>query len=246
MTGPLDPAREDALMPALLAAGLQAWIENAETGGRYKIDPPPAAKPALHARLRLVLDEATEDESHWGFRAIASTSAVAVISRIRTASTMSGIDPASPGRRLILLRRSSWGLGPKTIEVVAAFTAAGGRTATITDDDIATFDALRVLAAEAIGVRGVARSCCAASTSTLLQSLDIGGNGAVAVVDVTAGSTTEEPRCGTPISPVRRTDEPPAGAVNPRKTPSDSDASNSDSTSASGLTSGGDSISDAG
>jgi hypothetical protein len=150
LAGPLDPVREDELMPALLAAGLQAWIvENAAPGRLHKIDPPPAARPALHARLRLVLDEATEDESHWAFRAIASTSAVAVISRIRSASTMAGLDAATPTRRLILLRRSPWPRGPKTAEVVNALTAAGGRAVSPNDDDIATMHALRVLAAEA-------------------------------------------------------------------------------------------------
>lgn len=149
VAGPLDPSREDELMPALLAAGLQAWmVENAAPGRQYKIDPLPAAKPALHARLRLVLDEATEDESHWAFRAIASTSAVAVISRIRSAATMAGLDTAAPGRRLVLLRRSPWPRGPKTAEVVDACTTAGGRTVSPSDDDIVTMHALRVLAVE--------------------------------------------------------------------------------------------------
>ncbi|HKD96323.1 MAG TPA: DUF87 domain-containing protein, partial [Micromonosporaceae bacterium] len=173
---PLDPGWEDQLMPALLRAALRAWVvENAASGRQYKIDPPPSAKPALHARLRLVLDEATEDESHWAFRAIASTSAMAVISRIRTASTMAGLDPAAPGRRLVLLRRTSWGLGPRTKEVVAAFEAAGGRTASISDDDLATFDALRILDGDADpAFEAWLVSRRPASSSDLLRDLRVG------------------------------------------------------------------------
>lgn len=57
---------------------LQAWIlERGETAPAYSLDPLPGPRPALHARLRLTLDEATEDQVHWCFRAIAARNAVA-------------------------------------------------------------------------------------------------------------------------------------------------------------------------
>jgi len=52
VTVALDSKTEDAHMPALLAAGFDAWIdEQAPTRRTYKRDPLPAAKPALHGRL---------------------------------------------------------------------------------------------------------------------------------------------------------------------------------------------------
>ncbi|MET7423476.1 DUF87 domain-containing protein [Dactylosporangium sp. NPDC005555] len=142
----LDPKTEDAHVPGLLAAGIAAWIdEQAPTGKVYKQDPAPAAKPALHARLIQVLDEATENEAHLGFRAIGSTSAVAVISRIKAACTMAGLDASVPQRRLVLLRNGSWPTGPRTKEVVYAFREAGGLVLALTPADLKVFAALRTM-----------------------------------------------------------------------------------------------------
>ncbi len=144
----LDPKTEDAGMPELLAAGLAAWIsEQAPAGATYKHDPPPGRKPALHGRLIQVLDEATENEAHWCFRAIASTNATAVISRVRAACTMSGLDRDIPQRRLVLLRQGPWPNGRRTSEVVGAFQAAGGTVHPVSEDDLRVFAALRALAA---------------------------------------------------------------------------------------------------
>ena len=99
----LHRTTEDARMPALLAAGLRALI--VELGDpAYKHDPVPSTKPPLHARLRLTLDERIEDEEHWAFRAISSNHPGAVMSRVTSASTMAGLDPTVPKRRLFLLR----------------------------------------------------------------------------------------------------------------------------------------------
>src|SRR3989442_5616595 len=131
-------------MPKLLAAGLAAWIdEQAPTGRTFKRDPLPPPKPALHARLIEVVDEATENEVHWGFRAIASTSAVAVINRVRAACTMAGLDPAIPQRRLVLLRRGGWPSGKRTKEVTDGFVAAGGIVHEISEQDLKVLVALR-------------------------------------------------------------------------------------------------------
>jgi Helicase HerA, central domain len=145
----LDPTSEDSVMPPLLAAGLGAWIEErALSDSGYKHDPPPGAKPALHARLRKILNEQAEDEAHWAFRAIASNNANAVISRVRAATTRAGLDPDIDKRKLILLRAIDWGKGPKTKEVIAAFHAAGGETRPASSDDLAVFAALRTLLAD--------------------------------------------------------------------------------------------------
>ncbi|HEX6873339.1 MAG TPA: hypothetical protein VF163_19760 [Micromonosporaceae bacterium] len=143
----LSHATEDQWMPLLLAAGMRALIEEID-GDWYKHDPLPSAKPALHARLRLTLDERLEDEWHWAFRAISSTHPTAVITRIRAASTMAGLDAAAPMRRLYLLRNQDWPTGPKTSQTIQAFHDAGGVTLPIDTDDLRVFDALRVMQAD--------------------------------------------------------------------------------------------------
>ncbi|MEV4835669.1 DUF87 domain-containing protein [Nonomuraea sp. NPDC049486] len=145
----VNGATEDVLMPALLAAGLAAWItEQGEDGQAFSVDPPPSAKPPLHARLRFTLDETTEDEAHWAFRAITAEHAVSALNRIRKASVAAGLDAEVPKRRLFLLRNEEWSKGARTREVVAAFERAGGRTLSFTDTDLRVLAALRHLRAE--------------------------------------------------------------------------------------------------
>jgi len=144
-----DPKLEDRLMPELLAAGLTAWIQ--EQGGDrdcFALDPPPSGSPALHARLRKTLNEAVEAEAHWAFRAISSPSAVAALKRIRSATTVAGIEPDDPSRRLFLLRNAPWSKGPKTTERLAEFRRAGGVDVPVTADDLRTFAALGQLLVE--------------------------------------------------------------------------------------------------
>ncbi|GAA3192063.1 helicase HerA domain-containing protein [Dactylosporangium siamense] len=142
----LDSRTEDAAVPVLLAAGIAAWIdEQAPTGAVYKQDPLPAAMPVLHARLVQVIDESTEHEAHWGFRAIGSKAAVAVISRVKAACTMAGLDVAVPQRRLVLLRNGPWPTGPKTTETLRAFMERGGVVHALTPQDLKIFTALRDL-----------------------------------------------------------------------------------------------------
>ncbi|MGC4808501.1 helicase HerA domain-containing protein [Micromonospora sp. DT233] len=144
----LDHRTEDEHLPPLLAAGLAAWIaEQAPTGATYKHDPPPGRRPALHGRLIEVLDEATENEAHWCFRAIAHSNAVATIARIRAASTMAGLDRQYPQRRLVLLRNGPWPTGKRTAEVLAAFHASGGTSCPVPEADLRVFAALRELGA---------------------------------------------------------------------------------------------------
>lgn len=138
---------DDTELPGLLAAGLQAWIaERGEAGKHFEQDPPPSTKPALHARLRRTLDDATEEEAHWGFRGISTQyQATAVLNRIRAAYTEAGLGSNIGRRRLFLLRNGAWPTSPKNKEAVAAFEAAGGQRLTVTDGDLRILAALREL-----------------------------------------------------------------------------------------------------
>jgi len=136
-----SPSTEDTIMPQLLAAGLRAWIiEQGAAASMYSLDPPPAGKPALHARLRQALDIA-DRETHWSFRAIASPHSVAALQRIRAAATVSGLFDPAGRRRLFILRNVPWSTGPKMQEAIRTFTEAGGETLAVDDED------LRILAA---------------------------------------------------------------------------------------------------
>ena len=134
---------EDKLIPPLLSAGLTAWIkELGDIGDAFSLDNLPSAKPALHARLRQKLDPATEDEQHWAFRAIASESAVAVLNRLRAACTTAGLHTGISRRKLFVIRNVAWSKGPKTAQAVNEFEQAGGRTLSITEDELASLSAL--------------------------------------------------------------------------------------------------------
>jgi hypothetical protein len=145
----VEPTTEDATLPALLAAGLSAWIvELGAVGRAFGIDPPPSRKPSLHARLRQTLDEATEDEAHWAFRGIGAHHPVAALSRLRSASLAAGLNAEVPKRRLFVLRNEPWSKGPRTLEAVAAFEKAGGRVLKVSEEDLRILTALRDLQAE--------------------------------------------------------------------------------------------------
>lgn len=140
---------EDGEMPELLTAGLTAWIEElGEAGRAFRVDPPQGGKVPLHARLRRSLDEATEDEQHWSFRAIAHTNAIAALSRLQAARTSAGLSRGIGKRKLFLLRNLDWNKGAKTQEVLKAFAADGGTRLSLGEDDLRTFAALRQLLAE--------------------------------------------------------------------------------------------------
>ncbi|WP_144126833.1 ATP-binding protein [Catellatospora sichuanensis] len=142
-------ATEDGEMPALLTAGLAAWIEElGEPGRAFRVDPPQGGKVPLHARLRRSLDEATEDEQHWSFRAIAHTNAIAALSRLQAARTSAGLSRGISKRKLFLLRNVDWNKGAKTQETLKAFAADGGTRLSLGEDDLRTFAALRQLLSE--------------------------------------------------------------------------------------------------
>lgn len=145
MTG----AHVDALMPALLSAGVQAWIaELGEEQRQFRYDPQPGNRPALHARMRQTIDEAIDDEQHWAFKAIPEEQPIAVISRIRNAAMMAGLTPGLGKRALFLIRNTPWPQGPKTSETLETFREAGGILVSISEHDLKSLYAIQSLLAE--------------------------------------------------------------------------------------------------
>lgn len=142
----LDEDREDTDLPPLLTGGLKAWIlSRGAAGHAYLVDPAPSQKPALHARLRLMLEERIEDQVRWGFRSIAAKHHVSALNRLRRAVTEAGLVEGEPKRKLILLRNLAWNTGPKTQEAVDMFRKAGGQDIPVSTDDLRRLWALRTL-----------------------------------------------------------------------------------------------------
>ncbi|MFC6079878.1 ATP-binding protein [Sphaerisporangium aureirubrum] len=151
VSGALDAELEDTVLPGLISAGLRAWIvERRETSVRYRVDPPMGQKTSLHAGLKQVLNEATEDEIHWAFRGIAAKHHLAALTRLRKAVLKAGLAEESPKRRLIIIRNIPWNSGPVTREAVAGFHARGGRVIAAGEEDLKVLCALRDLFAESL------------------------------------------------------------------------------------------------
>ncbi|ADP80468.1 helicase HerA-like domain-containing protein [Pseudofrankia inefficax] len=143
----LTERNEDALVPDLLAAGLDAWLtELGPAGAAFSRDAQPSGRPALHARLRQVLAERTGAEAHWSFRAILTSQPRTALARLNAACAMSGLVggigagagggarhpfAGPPGQRtLVVLRTASW-------DPAASWDRlpAGGRAAARNDTD---------------------------------------------------------------------------------------------------------------
>ena len=145
----LDPVKEDLVMPVLLRNGIAAWVdENGFSTEEYAPDPPPSSKPPLHAGLAHILDENTEREIHYAFRAICHPSPLAALHRLRSAITVSGIAADDDSRHLIILRTGDWSKGVRTQEAVADFVRRGGMQLDADPDELRTFDALGILMKE--------------------------------------------------------------------------------------------------
>ncbi|OZC99397.1 AAA family ATPase [Rhodococcus sp. 06-235-1A] len=146
---PLRPDSEDSIVPALLSAGLTAWIhEHQSSDDSLAQDPPPSGKPALHARLRHTVDTDTDDEEHWCFRAVTSGNARAALARVERAVTTAGLRVDMPKRRLILVRNDPWPNGAKTEQTIAALRRAGGVVVPLSDEDRRALAALSILLSE--------------------------------------------------------------------------------------------------
>ncbi|MEV6909290.1 DUF87 domain-containing protein [Amycolatopsis sp. NPDC051071] len=137
-----DKNTEDKAMPALLHAALRAWItENGNDGMEWGCEAK-NDRNELHARLTRTVDEASDLEEHWAFRAIAAPHHLAVLHRFRKARSAAGLRKGVDNRHLILLRNSSWSPGPTTQKELGEFLAAGGRHLPLSDSDTRTFWAL--------------------------------------------------------------------------------------------------------
>jgi hypothetical protein len=141
--GAFDSTKEDAEMPVLLAAGLDAWIRERGGGGRNFYKDPRRADAALHACLRLVSEDQFERQRRWAFRAIAADHPRAVQSRVKKAMAAVGLEGDPGERRLFLLRNTTWPTGPRTQEILKGFRDLGGLDITVTTEDLRTFAALR-------------------------------------------------------------------------------------------------------
>ncbi|MFD9740081.1 helicase HerA domain-containing protein [Umezawaea sp. NPDC059074] len=144
----LDKVGEDSRMPELLTAGLRTYIfEQGDDRKRYSLDNRQGANPSLHAKLRRILDEESEDQAHWCFRAVASADPRAAQNRIERLRVAAGLDPNVPKRKAFLLRTGPWKTTTKkTGEKLDAFLAAGGVFLDRVDlDDLKAFDALEKL-----------------------------------------------------------------------------------------------------
>ena len=138
---------EDAAMPPLLTAGLEAWAREADGDGQAFVqDSPPGKNPRLHACLRMLLDLRTErSQRRWAFRAIASDSPRAVQTRLRKAIEGAGLAAGGVGdaeRRLFVLRSARWPSGPVTEKAAAEFADKGGLVLPPGEADLRTFAAL--------------------------------------------------------------------------------------------------------
>jgi hypothetical protein len=144
---PLEGDAEDKMMPALLAAGLTAWIlERGDAGGGFSVDAPPGTHPALHARLRLILDDETDDQVHWCFRAVSHEHHFnGALSRLKKARIAAAAETTTGKRNLYMLRNAEWSQGETTRQELTRVTA----TLQLDAEDLSILTALNVMLGEA-------------------------------------------------------------------------------------------------
>lgn len=140
---------EDRVVPALLQAGIGAWLEALpESAGVWRQDPPPGAKALLHGRVSQVIDPLREIERSWGFRAISATHPRSVQNRLSNATSSAGLSLGSAERSLVVLRREPWPSGPKTAQMVDELGSRGGKVIAWSEGDISRLIALAQLRSE--------------------------------------------------------------------------------------------------
>ena len=215
---------EDSLVPSLLQAGLEAWVrERGGAGDRSFVQERlPGRNAPLHAVLHMIIDERTERQRRWAFRAIAATNARAVQSRLKNAVEAAGLDGGSADRMLFILRSIPWPSGAKTSEDVAEFTAKGGRKLTLTASDLQVFSAITAMLAE----RHPALNAWLASrqpahhTELLSHALgDLAQPGQQAPSGAPALSTEPSPQPPMAEPDVRGSDEVASGTASPEPGP---------------------------
>jgi len=135
--------REDKAMSELLAAGLNAWkIEQGRAGDEYWVEPDSAERGAFHARLHHTLDEATEDEVLWAFRAISASNARAAQARLSRVQGMTGSAADNRKRNAYVVRSGPWPKGKEMGKMAAEFAQAGGVVLDVDPADLKAFAAL--------------------------------------------------------------------------------------------------------
>ncbi|MBB2948132.1 hypothetical protein FB565_007903 [Actinoplanes lutulentus] len=145
----LSPATEDREMSRLLGAGLRALaIERGDPADRYRVLVGEGGNPSMHAWFSEILDDDTEDEAHWYFRAVSHTHARAVQARLERLRSLAQPTPGISKRRAILLRQPEWPNGPVSQRVKREFLNAGGVMTKVSADDLRTYAALDVLLRE--------------------------------------------------------------------------------------------------
>lgn len=138
----LDQHTEDEVMPRLLSAALRGWITEVGNDNMEWVRETGIERDGLHAWLTRNIDEASDLQEHWAFRAIAAPHHLSVLHRFRKARSAAGLRQGTDNRHLILLRNSSWSRGPKTRAELQEFEAAGGQRRKLSDEDVRTFWAL--------------------------------------------------------------------------------------------------------
>ncbi|MFI9380720.1 helicase HerA domain-containing protein [Kutzneria sp. NPDC052558] len=147
LAGDLKEHHEDDTMPGLLLAGLKSWISEVGNDAlEWTAEP---AGGALHAGLRRTLDEQRDVQELWSFRFIASGHGNHVVHGVRGARDAAQAQPGVRNRHLILIDQGnrSW-TGKATQAEVAEIERAGGGRVRITDDDLRTLSALKVMLAD--------------------------------------------------------------------------------------------------
>jgi hypothetical protein len=144
ITAAVAEKTEDDVMPELLSAALKSWItEFGNDEMEWTTDPVPDGRPVVHAGLHRTLDETLDLEERWSFRAIAAKHHISALHRLRGLRSAAGVKATAGNRHLIVLRNPKYSKGKETQAVLRELAAAGGRTVSITDEDLRTFGALR-------------------------------------------------------------------------------------------------------
>jgi hypothetical protein len=144
----LNQHNENDDMPGLLLAGLKAWVnEVGNDAMEWEVDV--ASSNTLHAGLRRTVHEQLDVREFWSFRFIASSHGNRQLRSLRGAREAAQVRPGTTNRHLVVIQNSAdgWG-GAKTKIELAEVEAAGGRQVRISDDDLRTFSALKVMLAD--------------------------------------------------------------------------------------------------
>ncbi|RSN34798.1 AAA family ATPase [Amycolatopsis sp. WAC 04169] len=144
----LDPKAEDKVMPRLLSAAIRGWITEVGNDNMEWVHGAKSDRNELHAWLTRTVDEASDLEEHWAFRAIAASHHIAALHRFRKARSAAGVRKGAENRHLVLLRNPAWSGGVKTQAELKEFFKEGGKSRGMSDADVRTFWALDKMFAE--------------------------------------------------------------------------------------------------